>query len=187
MLLAARRLRSRAATRRRCVGEEVGSGEEFFVSHGRPNGTTLAGVSLSSQTSPECVDHRGGRRFGRAVRSPEAVRDARSTARHRPGGRSAARGRRRCGAGRARRRRGSAKVGSPAARRRSESVRAGLAAVPADATIVCVHDAARPFADADLFDACHRGRGRPVPTRAIPGVPVTDTIKRDRRRRRPSS
>ena len=34
---------------------------------------------------------------------------------------------------------------------RSESVRAGLAAVPADATVVCVHDAARPFASAELY------------------------------------
>jgi 2-C-methyl-D-erythritol 4-phosphate cytidylyltransferase len=29
---------------------------------------------------------------------------------------------------------------------RSESVRAGLAAVPDDATVICVHDAARPMA-----------------------------------------
>jgi len=31
---------------------------------------------------------------------------------------------------------------------RSGSVRAGLAAVPAAATVICVHDAARPFAGA---------------------------------------
>ncbi len=59
---------------------------------------------------------------------------------------------------------------------RSESVRAGLAAVPADATIICVHDAARPFATPELFlrviDAVAAGADG-----AIPGVAVTDTIK----------
>jgi len=59
---------------------------------------------------------------------------------------------------------------------RSESVRAGLAHVPAEATIVCVHDGARPFADGALF-------ARVIATvaggadGAIPGVPVADTIK----------
>ena len=59
---------------------------------------------------------------------------------------------------------------------RSESVRNGLAQVPADADIVCVHDAARPFASADLFEqviaAVRNGADA-----AIPAVPVTDTIK----------
>ena len=59
---------------------------------------------------------------------------------------------------------------------RSESVRAGLAAVPADAGIVCVHDAARPLASAALYarviDAVREGADG-----AVPGVPVTDTIK----------
>ncbi len=59
---------------------------------------------------------------------------------------------------------------------RSESVRRGLAAVPAGATIVCVHDAARPFAAAETFslviDAVTGGAAG-----AVPGVPVTDTIK----------
>jgi 2-C-methyl-D-erythritol 4-phosphate cytidylyltransferase len=59
---------------------------------------------------------------------------------------------------------------------RSESVRAGLAAVPDDAEIVCVHDAARPLASAELYarviDAVWSGADG-----AIPGVPVTDTIK----------
>ncbi|MGB8862217.1 MAG: 2-C-methyl-D-erythritol 4-phosphate cytidylyltransferase [Ilumatobacteraceae bacterium] len=59
---------------------------------------------------------------------------------------------------------------------RSDSVRAGLAQVPAEATIVCVHDGARPFADAAVF-------GRVVAAvaagadGAIPGVAVADTIK----------
>ncbi len=59
---------------------------------------------------------------------------------------------------------------------RAESVRAGLAHVPSDATIVCVHDAARPFADADVFrrviDAVAAGADA-----AIPGIAVVDTIK----------
>lgn len=59
---------------------------------------------------------------------------------------------------------------------RSESVRRGLAAVPEDATIVCVHDAARPFATAHVFQhvisAVVDGADA-----AVPGVPVTDTIK----------
>lgn len=59
---------------------------------------------------------------------------------------------------------------------RSESVRAGLAAVPADADIVCVHDAARPLASAELYrrviDAVVGGADG-----AIPGLAVVDTIK----------
>ena len=59
---------------------------------------------------------------------------------------------------------------------RGLSVAAGLAQVPADAGVVLVHDAARPFADAALVDrllaALADADG------AIPGVPVTDTLKR---------
>jgi 2-C-methyl-D-erythritol 4-phosphate cytidylyltransferase len=59
---------------------------------------------------------------------------------------------------------------------RSASVRAGLASVPADATVILVHDAARPFADAALFrrviEAVRDGADG-----AIPGLPVADTIK----------
>ena len=59
---------------------------------------------------------------------------------------------------------------------RSASVRCGLAAVPQDATIICVHDAARPFASEYLFDevidaVCAGADG------AVPGLPVVDTIK----------
>jgi 2-C-methyl-D-erythritol 4-phosphate cytidylyltransferase len=61
-------------------------------------------------------------------------------------------------------------------RTRSESVAAGLVEVPDDATIVCVHDAARPFASPTLFaaaiDAVRAGADG-----AIPGVAVADTIK----------
>ena len=55
-------------------------------------------------------------------------------------------------------------------------MRAGLAAVPPDATIMCVHDAARPLASDELFaavvDAVHAGADG-----AVPASPVTDTIK----------
>ncbi|HVF14197.1 MAG TPA: 2-C-methyl-D-erythritol 4-phosphate cytidylyltransferase [Acidimicrobiales bacterium] len=60
---------------------------------------------------------------------------------------------------------------------RSASVRAGLAEVPDDAEIVVVHDAARPLAGPELF---HRtiAAVRAGADAAIPGVPVTDTVKR---------
>lgn len=59
---------------------------------------------------------------------------------------------------------------------RSDSVRAGLAAVPAEATIVCVHDAARPLASPELF---RRAIAAVIggADAAIPGVEVADTIK----------
>lgn len=59
---------------------------------------------------------------------------------------------------------------------RSASVRCGLAAVPMTATIICVHDAARPFASEHLFRevvaAVHNGADG-----AVPALAVTDTIK----------
>ena len=59
---------------------------------------------------------------------------------------------------------------------RSESVRRGLAAVPEDATIVLVHDAARPFASPAVYQhvisAIVDGAAG-----AVPGIPVVDTIK----------
>jgi 2-C-methyl-D-erythritol 4-phosphate cytidylyltransferase len=60
---------------------------------------------------------------------------------------------------------------------RSGSVRAGLAAVPADAEVIVVHDAARPVATADLFAAAVTAVRRGA-AGAICAVPVTDTIKR---------
>lgn len=59
---------------------------------------------------------------------------------------------------------------------RSDSVRAGLAAVPSDATIICVHDAARPFADEAIY-ARVVGAVREGADGAVPGVAVADTIK----------
>ena len=59
---------------------------------------------------------------------------------------------------------------------RSASVRNGLDAVPSDVTIICVHDAARPFATAELYDRVISAVAGGADC-AIPGVPVTDTIK----------
>ncbi|CAB4880662.1 unannotated protein [freshwater metagenome] len=59
---------------------------------------------------------------------------------------------------------------------RSESVRHGLDAVPIDATIICVHDAARPFASPGLYTAVIDAVANGVDC-AIPGMEVTDTIK----------
>jgi 2-C-methyl-D-erythritol 4-phosphate cytidylyltransferase len=60
---------------------------------------------------------------------------------------------------------------------RSESVRNGLAAVPDDAGIVLVHDAARPAASPALFravvDAVRAGAQA-----VVPGVAVTDSLRR---------
>jgi 2-C-methyl-D-erythritol 4-phosphate cytidylyltransferase len=61
---------------------------------------------------------------------------------------------------------------------RSESVRAGLAAVPAEAEVICVHDAARPMASIELFRRVIDAVSGPDPAdAAIPGIAVTDTIK----------
>ena len=60
---------------------------------------------------------------------------------------------------------------------RSESVRAGLAAIPADAELVLVHDAARPMAGADLFASVVAAL-RDGADAVVPGVAVVDTIRR---------
>lgn len=59
---------------------------------------------------------------------------------------------------------------------RSESVRAGLAAVPPDATIICVHDAARPLASVDLYRRAIAAVSAGADA-AIPALTVSDTIK----------
>lgn len=60
---------------------------------------------------------------------------------------------------------------------RAASVRNGLAAVPDEAGIVLVHDAARPAASPALFravvDAVRAGA-----VAVVPGVPVTDSLRR---------
>ena len=66
----------------------------------------------------------------------------------------------------------------PGGERRRDSVRAGLDAVPAGATHVIVHDAARPLATSDLvrrvIDRLLSGGVDAV----VPVVPVRDTLKR---------
>jgi 2-C-methyl-D-erythritol 4-phosphate cytidylyltransferase len=61
-------------------------------------------------------------------------------------------------------------------RERSDSVRNGLEDLTSEATIVAVHDAARPFVSPALIDRviteARKGHG------AIPGLPVVDTLKR---------
>ncbi len=59
---------------------------------------------------------------------------------------------------------------------RSESVRAGLEAVPARAGVVAVHDAARPLATLDLWQAVIAAVAAGADA-AIPAAPVTDTVK----------
>jgi 2-C-methyl-D-erythritol 4-phosphate cytidylyltransferase len=61
---------------------------------------------------------------------------------------------------------------------RTESVRAGLAAVPDDASIIVIHDAARPLATGALFAAVVDLVRAGGTDGAIPVVPVTDTLKR---------
>ena len=56
-------------------------------------------------------------------------------------------------------------------------MRRGLAAVPADATVVVVHDAARPLASPDLFVAVIAAVTDGGADGAVPGVPPSDTIK----------
>lgn len=68
-------------------------------------------------------------------------------------------------------------VAVPGGATRSDSVRAGLAAVPGDATIVCVHDAARPLATRALFTAVIRAV-REGADAAVPVLAVVDTVKR---------
>jgi 2-C-methyl-D-erythritol 4-phosphate cytidylyltransferase len=62
---------------------------------------------------------------------------------------------------------------------RSESVRIGLAEVPDEADVVLVHDAARPAVPPEivprLLEALAQGFDG-----AVPGLPVTDTVKRVR-------
>jgi len=60
---------------------------------------------------------------------------------------------------------------------RCGSVRAGLEAVPEEATIVCVHDAARPFATHAAFVAVVTAVAGGADG-AVPGLPISDTVKR---------
>ncbi len=60
---------------------------------------------------------------------------------------------------------------------RAESVRRGLAAVPEDAAVVLVHDAARPLASAWVFEAVVDAVTHGGADGAVPGLAVSDTVK----------
>jgi 2-C-methyl-D-erythritol 4-phosphate cytidylyltransferase len=63
----------------------------------------------------------------------------------------------------------------PGGAARADSVRAGLRALPREATVVLVHDAARPFVGRETIDAViDLARGG---VGAIAAVPVGDTVK----------
>lgn len=59
---------------------------------------------------------------------------------------------------------------------RADSVRGGLAAVPVDASIILVHDAARPAATAGLFRAVVAAVSSGAEG-VVPGVAVTDSLR----------
>ncbi|MBC8365114.1 MAG: 2-C-methyl-D-erythritol 4-phosphate cytidylyltransferase [Actinobacteria bacterium] len=60
---------------------------------------------------------------------------------------------------------------------RSASVRAGLTAVPEEASIILVHDGARPLASRGLFAAVVAAV-RDGADAVVPGVPVSDSLRR---------
>jgi 2-C-methyl-D-erythritol 4-phosphate cytidylyltransferase len=60
---------------------------------------------------------------------------------------------------------------------RQQSVAAALAALPTEVDVVLVHDAARPLVPPALVDAVVEAVRRGAPA-VVPGLPVTDTIKR---------
>jgi 2-C-methyl-D-erythritol 4-phosphate cytidylyltransferase len=76
---------------------------------------------------------------------------------------------------------GAAKVASCVAggATRSASVRIGLDEVPAEADVVLVHDAARPVLPPEVVPRLLEALGEGFDG-AVPGLPVTDTVKRVR-------
>lgn len=62
---------------------------------------------------------------------------------------------------------------------RAESVRAALAEVPEEATVILVHDAARPLVSDEVIGRVLAALGEGYDG-AIPAIPVADTIKRTR-------
>jgi len=65
----------------------------------------------------------------------------------------------------------------PGGATRADSVRCGLAAVPAEAEVIVVHDAARPLASPALFHAVIAAVTGGGADGAAPGVTPSDTIK----------
>jgi molybdopterin-guanine dinucleotide biosynthesis protein A len=130
------------------VGEEFGLGKKVFVSHARRTVLPSPGVSLATAEIVWTIVVAGGSgsRIGCAkqyelVGSRRVIDHAADTARAVSDGVVLVVPRADV----------AAEGGVAGGATRSESVRAGLAAVPADATIICVHDAARPFASRELF------------------------------------
>jgi 2-C-methyl-D-erythritol 4-phosphate cytidylyltransferase len=74
---------------------------------------------------------------------------------------------------------GASKVSAcvPGGETRTESVRAGVAEVPEDATVILVHDAARPLLPDDVIERVLGALGEGFDG-AVPAVPVADTVKR---------
>ncbi len=64
---------------------------------------------------------------------------------------------------------------APGGRTRTESVRNGLEDLPDDASIVLVHDAARPLVDDATIDRVVQGVRNGTPT--VAALPVVDTLK----------
>jgi 2-C-methyl-D-erythritol 4-phosphate cytidylyltransferase len=60
---------------------------------------------------------------------------------------------------------------------RPDSVRAGLELVPDDATMIAVHDGARPLFSKQVFARCLAALG--AADGAVPAVEVSDTLKRE--------
>lgn len=68
-------------------------------------------------------------------------------------------------------------VSVPGGTTRSESVRCGLDAVPADASVILVHDAARPAASPELFARVVE-QVRAGAAAVVPAVDVVDSLRR---------
>ena len=64
---------------------------------------------------------------------------------------------------------------APGGAQRADSVRAGVQSLPADATVILVHDAARPFVSRGIIDAVI-ARAR-AGVGAVAAVPSSDTLK----------
>jgi len=67
----------------------------------------------------------------------------------------------------------------PGGQERTDSVRAGFAACPADAEVIAIHDAARPFVPAAVIRAALGAvLASQTVLAAAPYVPIVDTVKR---------
>jgi 2-C-methyl-D-erythritol 4-phosphate cytidylyltransferase len=74
---------------------------------------------------------------------------------------------------------GASKVSAcvPGGASRAESVRVGLDEVPTDASVVLVHDAARPIVPPEVVERLLAALGEGYDG-AVPGLPLSDTVKR---------